>query len=91
MTLEECRQEKEQFDNIKGICVSGVGFVCTAGFAFERNDGFELIDGKNYTSVIDRKPAIIPKCLHRLRTVKCSSSERFKQRRIYQQGRETQG
>ena len=46
MTLEECRQEKEQLDNIKGICVSGVGFVCTGGFAFERNDGFELIDGK---------------------------------------------
>ena len=29
---EECRQEKEQLDSIKGITVSGVGFVCTGGF-----------------------------------------------------------
>ncbi|MBP3272146.1 MAG: hypothetical protein J6M17_07960, partial [Ruminococcus sp.] len=46
MTLEECRQEKEQLDSIKGITVSGVGFVCTGGFASEKSDGFELIDGK---------------------------------------------
>ena len=46
MTLEECRQEKEQLDSIKDICVSGVGFVCIGGFAFERNHGFELIDEK---------------------------------------------
>ena len=46
MTLEECRQEKEQLDSIKGITVSGVGFVCTGGFDFEGADEFELIDGK---------------------------------------------
>jgi hypothetical protein len=26
--------------------VSGVGFVCTGGFAFEEKDAFELIDGQ---------------------------------------------
>ena len=46
MTLEECRQEKEQLDSIKGITVSGMGFVCTGGFAFEGAEGFTLIDGK---------------------------------------------
>lgn len=46
MTLEECRQEKEQLDSIKGITVSGVGFVCTGGFAFEGAEGFTLIGGK---------------------------------------------
>ena len=46
MTLEECHQEKEQLDSIKGITVSGVGFVCTGGFASEKSDDFELIDGK---------------------------------------------
>ena len=46
MTIDECRQEKEQLDSIKGIIVSDVGFVCTGGFAFEKSDGFELIDGK---------------------------------------------
>ena len=45
MTLEECRQEKEQLDSIKGIDVSGVGFICTGGFSFEGADGFTLIDG----------------------------------------------
>ncbi len=46
MTLEECHQEKEQLGSIKGITVSGVGFVCTGGFAFEGAEGFTLIDGK---------------------------------------------
>ena len=46
MTLEECRQEKEQLDSIKGITVLGVGFVCTGGFDFEGAEGFTLIDGK---------------------------------------------
>ena len=46
MTLEECRQKKEQLDSIKGITVSGVGFVCTGGFDFEVADKFTLIDGK---------------------------------------------
>ena len=46
MSLEECRKEKEQLDNIKGITVSGVGFVCTGGFSFGDKEGYELIDGK---------------------------------------------
>ena len=46
MTLEECQEEKAQLDNIKGINVSGVGFVCTGGFSFDSSDDFVLIDGK---------------------------------------------
>ena len=46
MTHGECRQEKEQLDSIKGITVSGVGFVCTGGFEAANADDFELIDGK---------------------------------------------
>ena len=46
MTTQECHQEKEQLDSIKGITVSGVGFVCTGGFDFANADDFELIDGK---------------------------------------------
>ena len=46
MTLEECQEEKAQLDNIKGINVSGVGFVCTGGFSFDSSDNFVLIDGK---------------------------------------------
>lgn len=46
MSLEECCQEKEQFESIKGITVSDVGFVCTGGFAFEGAKEFTLIDGK---------------------------------------------
>lgn len=45
MTVEECREEKAQLDRIKGIDVSGVGFVCTGGFDFDDADGFILIDG----------------------------------------------
>ena len=46
MSLEECCQEKEQLDSIKGITVSDVGFVCTGGFAFECAIELTLIDGK---------------------------------------------
>ncbi len=46
MTLTECRQEKAQLNGIKGITVSGVGFVCTGGFAFEGAGEYELIDGE---------------------------------------------
>ncbi len=45
MSLEECREEKAQLDSIKGIDVSGVGFVCTGGFAFKATEDFVLIDG----------------------------------------------
>ncbi len=44
MTIAECHQEKEQLDSIRGISVSGVGFVCTGGFAFENTEEYELID-----------------------------------------------
>ena len=46
MTLKECREEKEQLDSIKGITVSGTGFICTGGFDFNSTDDFKLIDGK---------------------------------------------
>lgn len=46
MTLKECREEKEQLDSIKGITVSGAGFICTGGFDFNSTDDFKLIDGK---------------------------------------------
>ena len=46
MTLEEYKEKKAQLDNIKGINVSGVGFVCTGGFSFDSSDDFVLIDGK---------------------------------------------
>ena len=45
MTLEECRQEREQLRHIQGIEVSEIGFVCTGGFDFEDNQGFILVDG----------------------------------------------
>lgn len=45
MTIEECRKEREQLENIKGIEVSGVGFICTGGFSFDSIDGIDLIDG----------------------------------------------
>ena len=50
MTLEECVQEKEQLENIRGIQVSGIGFVCTGGFTFEDENEFKLIDGKQLYS-----------------------------------------
>ena len=50
MTLEECIQEKEQLENIRGIQVSGMGFVCTGGFTFEDENEFKLIDGKQLYS-----------------------------------------
>ena len=45
MTLEECRQEKEQLDAIRGIQVSKIGFVCTGGFAFKNEKSYILVDG----------------------------------------------
>ncbi len=50
MTLEECRQEKSQLESIKGIQVSGVGFVCTGGFDFEDESEFVLINGERLYS-----------------------------------------
>lgn len=50
MTLEECKQEKEQLEMIRGIQVSGVGFVCSGGFTFEDEKEFILVDGKRLYS-----------------------------------------
>ena len=47
MKREECEQEKEQLRHIKGISVSGIGFICTGGFAFENNGDFALVDGED--------------------------------------------
>ena len=46
MTLEECEEEKARLERIRGIDVSGIGFVCTGGFAFDDDKGFILIDGE---------------------------------------------
>ena len=46
MTLEECEQELEQIKKIQGIEVSGIGFVCTGGFAFNNQHEFILVDGE---------------------------------------------
>lgn len=46
MTPEECSREKEQLMKIKGLDVSGIGFVCTGGFDFRNTEGFILVDGE---------------------------------------------
>ncbi|NLT10167.1 MAG: AAA family ATPase [Ruminococcus sp.] len=48
MTLEECRQEKQQLENIRGIQVADIGFVCTGGFTFEDTNEFILITGEQF-------------------------------------------
>ena len=45
MTLQECEQEKQQLQCVKGIDVSGAGFICTGGFAFDGAREFILVDG----------------------------------------------
>ena len=46
MRRKECEQERSQLQAIRGIEVSGIGFVCTGGFDFEDDREFKLIDGK---------------------------------------------
>ena len=46
MSRKECEQERSQLQDIQGIEVSGIGFVCTGGFDFEDDGEFVLIDGK---------------------------------------------
>ena len=46
MTLKECEQEKKQLQEMKGIEVSCIGFVCCGGFDFENETEFNLIEGK---------------------------------------------
>ena len=45
MTVEECMQERDQLLKVKGIAASGIGFVCSGGFAFEDDKSFILVDG----------------------------------------------
>ena len=52
MTLEECNEEKSQLERIRGIDVSGIGFVCTGGFAFDENQGFILVDGEKLYNIV---------------------------------------
>lgn len=47
MTEEECIQEKSQLDNIHGIEVSNIGFICSGGFSFKNKFGYILIDDKS--------------------------------------------
>ncbi len=46
MTLKECQKERSQLQEIQGIKVSGIGFVCSGGFDFESEKGVILIDGR---------------------------------------------
>ena len=46
MTAEECKQEKKQLDEIKGITVERVGFVSIEGFSSKKIKDFVLVDGK---------------------------------------------
>lgn len=50
MTIEECRQEKEQLERIQGIQISRIGFVCTGGFDFKDENEFIKLDGKDLYS-----------------------------------------
>lgn len=46
MSLEECLREEEQLRNLRGIQVSGIGFICTGGFSFKKADGYQLVNGE---------------------------------------------
>lgn len=46
MTLKECEQERGQLQKMRGLEVTGVGFICTGGFDFKSQTNFILIDAK---------------------------------------------
>ena len=46
MTFNECKQEKRQLLDIKGIEVSQMGFVCTGGFECNNQSEFIMIAGE---------------------------------------------
>ena len=46
MKEKECRDEEKQIRDIKGISASGIGFICTGGFAFEDTGECTLIEGE---------------------------------------------
>lgn len=47
MSKKKCREEKEQLQQIKGIDVSGIGFICSSGFDFDDPEGLKLITGND--------------------------------------------
>ena len=47
MTPEECEGEKEQIMKIQGMKVSGIGFVCTGGFAPGDLSEYILVSGED--------------------------------------------
>lgn len=51
MIIEECADETEQLNSIKGIQVSRIGFACTGGFDFDSSQGYDLIDGEGLYSI----------------------------------------
>ena len=53
MTLEECDRENEQLNQMQGIKVSGIGFVCTGGFDFKNKGEYILLDGDMLYSMGD--------------------------------------
>ena len=56
MTLEECEQEASQPAHMQGIGVSGIGFVCSGGFAFENENRFILDCRELYAFNASGKP-----------------------------------
>jgi hypothetical protein len=55
MTLKECEQEKRQLQELQGIEVSGMGFVCSGGFGFENKTNYILVDGKDLYDRVSRR------------------------------------
>ena len=55
MTLKECEQEKRQLQELQGIEVSGMGFVCSGGFGFENKTNYTLVDGKDLYDRVSRR------------------------------------
>lgn len=51
MTLEECLQERKQLEEIKGIQVSKIGFICTGGFDFKNKDNLILVEGEQLYNI----------------------------------------
>lgn len=50
MTLSECRQEESQIRSIPGIRIHSIGFICSAGFAFQ-DDSYALLSGQDLYEV----------------------------------------
>lgn len=53
MTIEECKQERDQLMAINGIATSGIGFICTGGFESKTMNDFILLNGDNLYDMRD--------------------------------------